>query len=92
MRNRMQAHALDAFSLVAGAVFAVLGVLVAVDSATDLDPRWFIAVLLVGLGLAGVLGSLDWSRDAATTDDEGPDPSGPRHPPTPAPPEEDTRP
>jgi hypothetical protein len=66
-RTRMKSHALDAFSLVAGLLFVAVGALVAVDASAsrDVDPRWIVAVLLVGLGLAGVLGSLDWSRRGA---------------------------
>jgi hypothetical protein len=52
-------------------------VLVAVDAGAsrDVDPRWILAVLLVGLGLAGVLGTLDWSRrdpEPAEPDSEDP--------------------
>ncbi|MGH9049716.1 MAG: hypothetical protein ACRDY4_08310 [Acidimicrobiia bacterium] len=64
MRERRKSHALDSFSLIAGLVFVAIGALVLVDSAGDreVDPRWIVAVLLVGLGLAGVFGSIDWSR------------------------------
>ena len=77
MRARMKSHAFDAFSLVAGLLFVAVGTLVAVDASAsrDVDPRWILAVLLVGLGLAGVLGSLDWSRrgaEPAERDSEGP--------------------
>ena len=64
MRERMKSHRLDGFSLIAGLVFMGIGALVLVDAASDrdVDPRWIVAALLVGLGLAGVLGSIDWSR------------------------------
>jgi len=92
-RIRTKSHSLDAFSLVAGAVFAVLGVLVAVDidASREIDPRVLLAVLLVGLGLAGVFGSLDWSRSHASTSDAAPDDddSDLPVPPTPSPPEEE---
>jgi len=64
MRERVKSHPLDGFSLLAGLVFVGIGVLVLVDSVTDreLDPRWIVAGLFAGLGLAAILGSLDWSR------------------------------
>jgi hypothetical protein len=64
MRDRVKSHPLDGFSLLAGLVFVGIGVLVLVDSVTDreLDPRWIIAGLFAGLGLAAILGSFDWSR------------------------------
>jgi hypothetical protein len=80
-RARMKSHALDAFSLVAGLLFVAVGALVAVDASAsrDVDPRWILAVLLVGLGLAGVLGSLDWSRRGAEPAER--DSEDPPHPP-----------
>jgi hypothetical protein len=77
MRARMKSHPLDAFSLVAGLLFVAVGALVTIDASAsrDVDPRWILAVLLVGLGLAGVLGSLDWSRrsrEPAEGDSEAP--------------------
>ena len=80
MRERLKSHPFDAFSLVTGLLFAVLGVLVAVDASAnrDVDPRWIVAVLLVGLGLAGVLGSIDWSRrNREPAEDDSEDPPDP---------------
>jgi hypothetical protein len=74
MRERLKRHAFDGFSFLAGLVFVVVGVLVAVDTdaGRDVRPEWIVAMLLVGLGLAGVLGSIDWSRSGGG--DGGPDP------------------
>ncbi|HEX6310173.1 MAG TPA: hypothetical protein VF152_00940 [Acidimicrobiia bacterium] len=85
MRERLKSHTLDAFSLVCGLLFVVLGTLVAVDASPsrEVDPRWIVAVLLVGLGLAGILGSLDWpgrDPDDAGHDAEHADPPH-HHPP-----------
>lgn len=92
IRERMKTHALDGFSLVAGLLFVALGVLVAIDASPgrDVDPRWMVAVLLVGLGLAGVLGSLDWSRRAG--DSGGGDQPESPVPPTPPSSEEEPQP
>lgn len=86
MRERMKSHRLDGFSLIAGLVFVAIGALVLVDAAADrdVDPRWIVAALLVGLGLAGVLGSLDWSRPRRSLEHE----LASEEPPTPQPPDE----
>jgi len=72
MRDRMKSHRLDGFSLIAGLVFLGIGALVLVDASADrdVDPRWVVAALLVGLGLAGVLGSFDWSRTGRSLEHE----------------------
>jgi hypothetical protein len=55
----MERHRLDPLSLVAGLMFAVLGVLFLLDNAGSLtvQPRWVWPILLIGLGVAGLLAS-----------------------------------
>lgn len=64
VRIRNERHALDLFSLLAGILFVGLGALFLADesSSIDVEPRWIIASLLVGLGLAGIAGSLAKTR------------------------------
>ncbi len=61
-------HELNVFSLMAGLAFLVLGVGRLLAEATDLsfDAAWVVPVLLVGLGLAGLLGTVLSGRDAST--------------------------
>jgi hypothetical protein len=63
--QRNERHPLDLFSLLAGIVFLGIGVaLMVTESAldSDADLGWIVAALLVGLGLAGALGSLVRTR------------------------------
>jgi hypothetical protein len=62
-------HPLDLFSLLAGMVFVGIGVVFLVDESAglDLDVGWVLAALLVGLGLAGALGTLTRRRTPSTT-------------------------
>jgi uncharacterized membrane protein YdjX (TVP38/TMEM64 family) len=55
-------HRADLTSLLAGAVFVAIGVvyLGAIHTGTRLDPGWVLALGLLGLGAAGLIGSL-WS-------------------------------
>ena len=61
----MYRHDLDPFALVFGAVFTALGLAFAIGGWTwyDFDGGWALAILLVGLGLAGVLSSTLRARD-----------------------------
>ena len=58
----MRRHRADLTSLLAGAVFLAIGVvyLGAIHTGTRLDPGWVLALGLLGLGAAGLIGSL-WS-------------------------------
>jgi hypothetical protein len=53
----MQQHELDPLSLVAGLLFAGLGVLFLLDAAGSLtvQARWVWPILLIGLGVGGLL-------------------------------------
>jgi small-conductance mechanosensitive channel len=64
VRIRNERHTLDLFSLLAGILFVGLGFLFVADesSGLDVEPRWILASLLVGLGLAGIAGSLARTR------------------------------
>jgi hypothetical protein len=53
----MERHSMDLMSLVTGLLFMGLGIafgLEQISESIDLDPGWVGAVLLVGLGLAGL--------------------------------------
>jgi hypothetical protein len=74
----MTRHPLDAVSLVAGLVFTAVAAayLIAAHSAVDIDARWVLPLALIGLGLGGVVGSINTAsrqrREAAVetaTDD-----------------------
>ncbi len=74
----MTRHPLDAVSLVAGLVFAGVAAayLIAAHSALDVDARWVLPLALIGLGLGGVVGSINTASrqrralsDEPTTDD-----------------------
>lgn len=62
----MKRHPFRPTSFVLGVLFGVLAALFALDTAgdADLDLRWIPAVVLIGLGLATVLGGLARSRTA----------------------------
>lgn len=53
-------HPLDLFSLIAGVVFLGVGLVFVINETADanVDVGWVVAALLIGLGLAGALGSL----------------------------------
>jgi hypothetical protein len=53
-------HEIDWFSLAAGLLFTVLGIVLTVSAATDwtIDGRWIAPVILIGLGAGGVAASL----------------------------------
>jgi hypothetical protein len=55
----MQRHEFDPLSLVAGLLFAALGVLFLLDAAGNLtaQPRWIWPILLIGLGIGGLVSS-----------------------------------
>jgi hypothetical protein len=59
-------HDVDPTSLVAGFVFVIIGAiyLVAALTDSDLDARWLLPVLLIGLGIAGLAGSINLVRRA----------------------------
>jgi hypothetical protein len=68
----MRRHPLDLTSLLAGLVLAGIGVAYLVGAVTDqrLDPRWMLPIALIGLGVAGLAGSLTrGGRDRAELDD-----------------------
>jgi hypothetical protein len=53
-------HETDYFSLAAGLLFTVLGIVLTVSAATDwtIDGRWIAPMILIGLGAGGVAASL----------------------------------
>jgi hypothetical protein len=57
-------HETDYFSLAAGLVFTVLGIVLALSAATEwtIDGRWITPVILIGLGAGGVAASLAATR------------------------------
>lgn len=56
----MHRHETDYFSLAAGLLFTVLGIVLTVSAATDwtIDGRWIAPMILIGLGAGGVAASL----------------------------------
>jgi hypothetical protein len=67
-------HATDITSLVAGLVFVVIGVSYLVGVATDAQMEWrlVLPLALIGLGLAGLAGTVNLARhqrDRVTGDD-----------------------
>ena len=60
----MRQHENDYFSLAAGLLFTVLGVLFAVSAATgwQIDGRWIAPTALIALGAGGVAASLAASK------------------------------
>ena len=60
----MRQHETDYFSLAAGLLFTVLGVLFAVSAATgwQIDGRWIAPTVLIALGAGGVAASLAASK------------------------------
>ena len=61
----MKQHATDVISLVAGVLFVTLGVMFALDKlgAVTIDVTWIPAIVLVGLGIAGIATGLRASFD-----------------------------
>ena len=53
----MERHEFDQTSFVAGVVFAALGSLFLVDAAggLDVDLRWLVPLVLIGLGVGGLV-------------------------------------
>lgn len=72
----MHRHETDFFSLAAGLVFTVLGIVLALSAATawTIDGRWITPVILIGLGAGGLAASLAATkrqrREAAAIPDE----------------------
>ena len=60
----MRQHETDYFSLAAGLLFTVLGVLFAISAATgwQIDGRWIAPTVLIALGTGGVAASLAASK------------------------------
>jgi hypothetical protein len=69
----MKPHRTDLISLIAGLLFATLGVMFALDrlGTVTIDVTWIPAIVLVGLGLAGIAtglrASFDGHGDSQTT-------------------------
>ena len=82
----MRRHDLDLTSLVAGLVFVALAALYLVGELTDVHVswRWVLPLLLIGLGVAGLAGSI---RSGMRRDEE-PAPLGDGEPQT-LPPDEE---
>jgi hypothetical protein len=62
-------HPTDLISLIAGILFIVLGVMFALDRLGDVtfDVTWIPAIVLVGLGLAGIASGVKASFDSHHT-------------------------
>ena len=60
----MRQHETDYFSLAAGLLFTVLGVLLAISAGTgwQLDGRWILPVALIALGVGGIATALAAGR------------------------------
>ncbi|MDQ1641564.1 MAG: hypothetical protein QOJ90_915 [Actinomycetota bacterium] len=71
-RGGLRRHDIDVFALMAGLVFLVLGAGWALNEAAGLDvnARWTVPVLLIGLGVVGLAGSFFGRRDDVAQDDE----------------------
>ncbi len=67
----MKRHPTNIAAFVCGLLYVTLSVLFALDALdrTDLDLRWIPATVLIGLGLAGVLGSVVARRPAREIED-----------------------
>ncbi len=66
----MRRHELDLLSLVVGLLFIAGGVLalVAPDLRLDIDHRWVLVALLLGLGLGGLAASARSARPGRSAD------------------------
>lgn len=62
----MKRHELDLTSLISGAIFIAVGVVFLIDISADysLRPRWIAALVLLGLGAAGLATSHRTRRSA----------------------------
>lgn len=60
----MKRHDLDLTSLVSGAVFIAVGLIYLLDLGADysVNPRWVAALVLIGLGIAGLLSTVRATR------------------------------
>ena len=60
----MRRHDTDYFSLAAGLLFVLLGLMFAVSTLADwnIDGRWVVPVMLIALGAGGVAASLTATR------------------------------
>ena len=68
---RRERHAFDLFSLIAGILFLGVGLVFVLEEASpdgSVDGGWVLAALLIGLGLAGALGSLVRPRRTGDAD------------------------
>lgn len=67
----MKRHELDLTSLISGAVFVAVGLLYLADLGTDysVSPRWVAALVLIGLGVAGLLTTVNAARREDTPPD-----------------------
>jgi hypothetical protein len=65
-------HDLDPTSLVAGAVFLVVGAAFLLDVLVDVavSPRWIAPVVLIGIGIAGLMSSVPMRGAEPTSDAE----------------------
>jgi hypothetical protein len=68
----MKRHEIDLVSLIAGAVFLLVAAthLIGAAAGDDPDLAWLLPVLLVGLGVAGVIGAI---RGVRRPPEAGPD-------------------
>ena len=62
----MKRHELDLTSLLSGAIFTAVGVVFLIDISSDYSvrPRWIVALVLLGLGVAGLATSFRPQRSA----------------------------
>jgi hypothetical protein len=72
-------HATDFTSLVAGLVFLAIGgaYLVGVMAEVHVEWKWVLPLALIGLGLAGLAGTISQARRQRAADDESAPPSPP---------------
>ena len=69
----MKRHNLDLTSLVSGAIFVAVGTIYLLDLTSDyaVQPRWVAAFVLIGVGLAGLLSTVNagrrWDATAGVT-------------------------
>lgn len=84
----MKRHPFDATSFLAGMVLGAIALAYLATEVTDwdLDGRWVLPLVLVGLGIAGIVGSLSGLR---RTDAVDVTPPGSPQPVPPSPPDEE---
>lgn len=65
-RCAIKRHELDLTSLISGAIFVAVGMVFLVDLTSDYtaSPRWVAALVLIGVGLAGLLSTVGTRREA----------------------------